>query len=56
VVGNAQNRIKTGTHLKFNGDPVSNVHMAVMKVGDIDPSEYLTERSDATGVLPGLLA
>ncbi|NNE37023.1 MAG: DUF1552 domain-containing protein, partial [Gammaproteobacteria bacterium] len=55
VMGNAQNKIRTGTHLKYEGDPVSNVHMAVMNVGDIDPAEYLTERSDATGVLQGLV-
>jgi hypothetical protein len=55
VMGNAQNRIRTGTHLKYEGDPVSNVHVAVMNVGDIDPAEFLTERSDATGILKGLV-
>jgi hypothetical protein len=56
VMGKAQNMLKTGRHIQFNGVAVSDLHLAVMKMGNIDPAEYLTDRSDASGILPGIMA
>lgn len=56
VMGKAQNQLKSGLHIQYNGEAVSDLHLAIMKMGNIDPAEYLTERSDASGVLQGILA
>jgi hypothetical protein len=56
VMGKAQGRLKTGAHIRYNGEAVSDLHLAVMQMGNIDPAEYLTERSDASGVLKGIWA
>ncbi len=56
VMGNAQGQLKTGEHIQYKGEAVSDLHLAVMKMGNIDPAEFLTERSDASGVLKGILA
>lgn len=55
IMGKAQGQLKTGEHIEFNGEAVSDIHLAVMKMGNIDTTEYLTERSDANGVLSGIL-
>ena len=56
VMGRAQGKLKSGSHIQYNGEAVSDLHMAVMQMGDIDPGEFLTDRSDASGVLKGILA
>jgi hypothetical protein len=56
VMGKAQGKLITGRHIQYNGEAVSDLHLAVMQMGNIDPSEYLTDRSDASGVLKGILA
>jgi hypothetical protein len=56
VMGKAQGKLITGRHIQCNGEAVSDLHLAVMQMGNIDPSEYLTDRSDASGVLKGILA
>jgi hypothetical protein len=54
VVGGAQNRLVSGRHIAYDDLPVSNLHLTVMDIAGIDPDEYLTETTDATGQLPGL--
>ncbi|MGY8814894.1 MAG: hypothetical protein ACKVHQ_09265 [Gammaproteobacteria bacterium] len=55
VMGRAQNMLNTGRHIQFDGEAVSDLHLAVMKMGNIDPAEYLSDRSDASGILPGIM-
>jgi hypothetical protein len=55
VMGKAQNMLNTGRHIQFDGEAVSDLHLAVMKMGNIDPAEYLSDRSDASGILPGIM-
>ncbi len=54
VFGKAQNRIKGGRHLQFKGEPLSNLHLATFDIAGVPATEYMTEKTDATGILPGL--
>ncbi len=55
IFGQAQGRLKTGRHLHFDGEPLSNLHLAVLDMFGAPSDEYLSnETSDATGILPGL--
>jgi hypothetical protein len=54
VFGKAQNKIRSGRHIQYKGDPISNLHLAVMDIANISPEEFRTENSDSTGILPGL--
>jgi hypothetical protein len=52
VVGGGNGRIKGGRHLGFKGDPLSNLHMAVMDMLSIPVEDYIDNKySDATGKL-----
>ena len=55
VLGSAQNRIRTGRHIQYEkGTALSDLHLAVMDMAHVSAEEYLTEKSDATGILKGL--
>ena len=55
VLGNAQNRIRTGRHIQYEkGTALSDLHLAVMDMAGVSAEEYLTEKSDASGILKGL--
>lgn len=55
VLGSAQNRIKSGRHIQYEkGTALSDLHLAVMDMAGVSPAEYLTEKSDASGILKGL--
>ena len=54
VVGRGQGKLETGRHIAFEHQPVSNLHLSIMDIAGIAPDEYLTETTDATGLLPGL--
>lgn len=54
VVGGAQNKIKGGRHLHYDSQPLSNLHLATLDMANLPADEYRTERSDSTGILPGL--
>jgi hypothetical protein len=56
VFGASVKGIKGGRHIRYKGDPVSNLHLAVMEMANVSSEEYLSEKSDATGVLKGLTA
>ncbi len=56
VFGGKQKHIKGGRHIRYNHDPVSNLHLAVMDMANVSAKEFLSEESDATGILPGLTA
>ncbi|HWP83725.1 MAG TPA: DUF1552 domain-containing protein [Terriglobia bacterium] len=52
VLGGGSGRIRGGRHLRFNGDPLSNLHLAVLDMLSIPVDEYLDNKySDATGKL-----
>ncbi len=55
VFGEAQGKIKGGRHLRYEGEPLSNLHLAVLDMFNAPSTEYLSnETSDATGILRGL--
>ena len=55
LIGGAQGKVKTGRHVRYKGEPLSNLHLAVMEMFDTPAEEFVShETSDATGVLPGL--
>jgi hypothetical protein len=56
VFGGKQKHVKGGRHIRYNHDPVSNLHLAVMDMANVSAEEFLTEKSDATGILEGLTA
>ncbi|MGY8814898.1 MAG: DUF1552 domain-containing protein [Gammaproteobacteria bacterium] len=54
VFGGSQKNVKGGRHIRYDSEPVSNLHLAVMDMANVSSEEYLTEKSDATGILKGL--
>ena len=55
LVGGAQGRIRGGRHLRYPGEPLSNLHMTVMDMFDVPADEYFeNETADSTGTLPGI--
>ncbi len=56
VFGASSKNLKGGRHIRYKGDPVSNLHLKVMELAKVSSEEYLSEKSDATGVLDGLTA
>jgi hypothetical protein len=55
LFGSAQGRIKGGRHVRHDGVPLSNLHLAVLEMFGAPAEEFLSgETSDATGVLKGL--
>jgi hypothetical protein len=56
VFGASTKNLKGGRHIRYQGDPVSNLHLKVMEMAEVSSEEFLTEKSDATGVLEGLTA
>ena len=56
VFGASVKNVKGGRHVRYKGDPVSHLHLAVMEMAGVSSEEFITEKSDATGVLKGLTA
>jgi hypothetical protein len=56
VFGAREKNLKGGRHIRYKGDPVSNLHLKVMEMAEVSSEEYLSEKSDATGILEGLTA
>ena len=55
LFGGAQGRVRGGRHLRFQGEPLSNLHLAVMDLLGVSVDAYFeNETADATGVLPGI--
>ena len=55
VAGGGSGQIKSGRHLKFNGDPLSNLHLSVLDMLKVPAAEFLdNDYSDATGKLEHL--
>ncbi len=56
VLGTGQGRVKGGRHVRYNSEPFSNLHLAVMDMFDTPAEEFVSnETSDATSILPGLV-
>jgi hypothetical protein len=56
VFGGAQGKIRGGRHLRYDGEPVSNLHLSVLDMFGAPTEEYLSnDTSDATGILKGLI-
>ena len=56
IFGGAQGKIKGGRHVVYKGDPLSNLHLAVMDMFGAPTEEFLSGKtSDATGILKGLV-
>jgi len=55
LIGSAQGKVRGGRHIRYNGEPLSNLHMAVMDMFNAPSQEFVTnDTSDATGILPKL--
>ena len=55
VFGGAQGRLKSGRHIRYNKEPLSNLHLLVIDMFGATPEEYVSNNtSDATGILKGL--
>jgi hypothetical protein len=55
VAGGGSGQINSGRHLKYNGDPLSNLHLAVLDMLKVPAAEFLdNEYSDVTGKLEHL--
>ncbi len=55
MFGGAQGQIKGGRHLRFKGEPISNLHLAVLDMFGAPSDEYFENHTaDATGSLKGL--
>jgi len=55
VFGGAQSGFKGGRHLRYNSEPLSNLHLAILDRFGAPADEYFAnETSDATGILKGL--
>jgi hypothetical protein len=56
VLGSAQGKVKGGRHVRYNSEPFSNLHMAVLDMFEAPSREFVSnDTSDATGILPGLV-
>lgn len=56
VVGGAHGKLKGGRHLRFKGQPLSNLHLSMLDLAGVDSNLYLGPGTDATGKLEGLTA
>jgi hypothetical protein len=55
IFGSAQGRVHGGRHIRYNSEPLSNLHLATMDMFDAPTEEFRTnDTSDATGILKGL--
>lgn len=54
VFGGAQKKIRSGRHIQYEHQPLSNLHMATLDILNLPAEEYRVDHSDATGILPGL--
>ena len=54
VFGGTVKNVQGGRHIRYESEPVSNLHLAVMEMANVSADEYLSEKTDATGVLKGL--
>jgi len=55
VIGGGQGKIKGGQHIRYNSEPLSNLHLSIMDMFGVSPKEFLSsETSDGTGTLKGL--
>lgn len=55
VFGGAQGKLKSGRHIQYDQEPLSNLHLFVMDMFGAPSQEYLSnETSDGTGILKGL--
>jgi hypothetical protein len=56
LAGGATGKIKGDRHLRYDGLPLSNLHLAMLDLAGGEQDAYLTPESDATGKLEGLTA
>jgi len=54
VFGGAQGKIKTGRHILYKDEPLSNLHLFAIDAFGASKDEYVEGESDATGILKGL--
>jgi hypothetical protein len=56
VIGRANGRIKTGQHIRYDGEPFSDLHRTTIEVMGVTPEGFQREDSDSTGKVGGILA
>lgn len=56
LVGGGNGQLKGGRHLRFPGQPLSNLHLSMLALAGVEDDLYLGPGTDATGKLEGLTA
>jgi hypothetical protein len=55
LLGGAQGKLRGGRHVRFAGEPLSNLHLTVLDMAGVPADEYYeNDTADGTGVLPGI--
>jgi hypothetical protein len=54
IAGGARGVLKGGRHLRFKGQPLSNLHLTMLAIAGVEDELYRSPDSDATGRLEGL--
>ena len=55
VFGGAQGKLKPGRHIRYDNEPLSNLHLFAIDAFGASKDEYLAGESDSTGILKGLV-
>lgn len=56
IAGGAHGKLKGGRHLRYPGQPLSNLHLSMLDIAGVEDHLYRGPGSDATGRLEGLIA
>ena len=56
IIGGGAGRIKGGSHVRYEGVPLSNLHVTTLKALEVPQDGYIRKDSDSTGALDGLFA
>jgi hypothetical protein len=54
IAGGARGVLKGGRHLRYKGQPLSNLHLTMLAIAGVEDELYRSPDSDATGRLEGL--
>lgn len=54
MFGGAQGRLKTGRHIRYDNEPLSNLHLFTIDAFGASKDEFVDGESNATGILKGL--
>ncbi len=56
LAGGGGGRINGGRHIRYDGEPFSNLHLTVLNLLGVSKESYIRTGSDGTGTLPGIIS